>query len=217
MHLHSWKDLKNHDFTRQLWRVRKDRSGRKIWIPSDDKSKCEKTRQYGKLRKNVTNKKIVKLSRLWSENHNKLDIFTVFFQKMINSVVKITVCFDQEKSSNWQGYKVKIKTNLMFSRIFFIKNRQNVKFTYWKPKYTFFSQFFFQKNRIWRIWLWKFVNLSRHDVFTIFFFILMNFSSLESAWFWSRNVHQWVGSRQRHSEFKSGIIPVEPFDCSVPW
>ena len=169
MHLHSWKDLKNHDFTRQLWRVRKDRSGRKIWIPSDDKSKCEKTRQYGKLRKNVTNKKIVKLSRLWSENHNKLDIFTIFFQKMINSVVKITVCFDQEKSSNWQGYKVKIKTNLMFSRIFYKKSSKCQVYIL-KTKIHFFFTIFFQKNRIGRIWLWKFVNLSRHYVFTIFLF-----------------------------------------------
>ena len=145
MHLHSWKDLKNHDFTRQLWRVRKDRSGRKIWIPSDDKSKCEKTRQYGKLRKNVTNKKIVKLSRLWSENHNKLDIFTIFFQKMINSVVKITVCFDQEKSSNWQGCKVKIKTNLMFSRIFFYKKSSKCQVYILKTKIHFFFHNFFFK------------------------------------------------------------------------
>ena len=144
MHLHSWKDLKNHDFTRQLWRVRKDRSGRKIWIPSDDKSKCEKTRQYGKLRKNVTNKKIVKLSRLWSENHNKLDIFTIFFQKMINSVVKITVCFDQEKSSNWQGYKVKIKTNLMFSRIFYKKSSKCQVYIL-KTKIHFYFTIFFPK------------------------------------------------------------------------
>ena len=99
------RKFQNHDFTRELWRVGKTRSGRKIWVPSYDAGKVSFIAFFWKL-DNLT--RFLWWPRKIREN--------LFFPNCAQTTADFRPKFAQKSKQN-----LFFNSNVSFSRLFFMK------------------------------------------------------------------------------------------------